>query len=118
MLSDKLPSDTNCFIRYMGSLTTEPCTEGVIWTVFAQPVLISQAQIDQLRALVDNSPTPRRFLETIVNVHLFIYLAPAAMNYDQMDEDAETSVSSIVPTKLLDNTRLNRIRNHKTAVFL
>uniref|UniRef100_A0A915D343 carbonic anhydrase n=1 Tax=Ditylenchus dipsaci TaxID=166011 RepID=A0A915D343_9BILA len=59
ILADKLPTDRNCFIRYMGSLTTEPCTEGVIWTVFAQPLLISQAQMTELRALVDNSPKPQ-----------------------------------------------------------
>lgn len=41
----KLPAQRNAFFRYDGSLTTPPCTENVLWTVFADPVLISREQV-------------------------------------------------------------------------
>ncbi|KHJ85599.1 hypothetical protein OESDEN_14671 [Oesophagostomum dentatum] len=40
-----LPRDTSTFFRYEGSLTTPPCTEGVIWTVLAEPVYVSKQQV-------------------------------------------------------------------------
>ena len=43
-LSDLLPAERNYF-TYMGSLTTPPCSEGVLWMVMKQPVQISGDQI-------------------------------------------------------------------------
>jgi carbonic anhydrase len=44
-----LPGDRG-YWTYMGSLTTPPCTEGVRWFVFEQPITISR---EQLRAFGD-----------------------------------------------------------------
>ncbi len=44
--------------RYPGSLTTPPCTEGVLWTVYEQPIELSAEQIDALTAVYSNNARP------------------------------------------------------------
>ena len=48
-LADILPdfSEANRrgYFRYAGSLTTPPCTEGIIWTVYRQTVPIVESQV-------------------------------------------------------------------------
>jgi carbonic anhydrase len=36
------------YYRFNGSLTTPPCTEGVLWLVMKNPVAVSEAQVKQL----------------------------------------------------------------------
>ena len=65
-LSTLLPSD-RAYYRYAGSLTTPPCSETVLWTVFANPVEVSDAQIAAFAALYPMNARPiqdlnRRFL--------------------------------------------------------
>jgi carbonic anhydrase len=55
------------YYRYMGSLTTPPCTEGVIWTVFKTPIEATPKQIRALSALFPANARPanrinRRYL--------------------------------------------------------
>ena len=55
------------YYRYMGSLTTPPCSEGLTWTVFKEPVAASAEQIRKFAALFANNARPiqnrnRRFL--------------------------------------------------------
>ncbi|MDA1183035.1 MAG: carbonic anhydrase family protein [Acidobacteria bacterium] len=56
-------------MRYDGSLTKPPCTEGVRWFVLADAIAVDDAQIEQLRAVVyDNSrPVQPRNNRTIVS---------------------------------------------------
>ncbi|MEJ0016171.1 MAG: carbonic anhydrase [Acetobacteraceae bacterium] len=63
-----LPKDRHYF-RYMGSLTTPPCSEGLTWTVFRDPVTASVEQIRAFAALFPmnarpSQPLNRRFLLT------------------------------------------------------
>ena len=39
-------------LRLNGSLTTPPCTEGVNWVVFTQPVQATRAQIEAMTRLI------------------------------------------------------------------
>ncbi|MBT4486479.1 MAG: carbonic anhydrase family protein [Rhodospirillaceae bacterium] len=52
-----LPADRR-YYRYLGSLTTPPCSEKVIWSVFSQPVQASTAQVSQFAGLFDMNARP------------------------------------------------------------
>jgi carbonic anhydrase len=61
-----LPVSRGCY-RYAGSLTTPPCSEGVLWTVFKEPIEASPDQIRQFAQLFPVNARPvqglhRRFL--------------------------------------------------------
>ena len=50
-LADFLPQ-SRAHYRYVGSLTTTPCTEGVQWVVLTQPVTVSDEDIAQFAAQI------------------------------------------------------------------
>ncbi|KAL6900834.1 hypothetical protein ACP4OV_005510 [Aristida adscensionis] len=43
------------YYRYMGSLTTPPCTEGIIWTIVKQVRTVSKYQLELLRDAVHDN---------------------------------------------------------------
>ena len=56
-LTQLLPKDPRYF-TYMGSLTTPPCSEGVLWMVMQQPVTVSAEQIDVFARLYPMNARP------------------------------------------------------------
>ncbi|MCH7663046.1 MAG: carbonic anhydrase family protein, partial [Chloroflexi bacterium] len=56
-VDDLLPDDRS-YYEYTGSLTTPPCTEGVLWHVLAQPVEISAEQLSAFHAIHDGTNRP------------------------------------------------------------
>lgn len=56
-ISDFMPEDKTTF-RYMGSLTTPPCSEDVHWNVFANPIEASKEQIEAFRAIFPMDARP------------------------------------------------------------
>lgn len=54
---DILPKDQR-YYSYFGSLTTPPCTEGVLWLVLKQPVQISPEQLYMYTQLYSNTARP------------------------------------------------------------
>ncbi|MDA0685069.1 MAG: carbonic anhydrase family protein [Bacteroidetes bacterium] len=51
---DLLPDSLEYF-RFDGSLTTPPCSEGVLWFVLAQRVSVSDEQVDSFLSLIGHS---------------------------------------------------------------
>ncbi|KAJ8371053.1 hypothetical protein SKAU_G00110810 [Synaphobranchus kaupii] len=49
-LRSMLPENLSQFFRYQGSLTTPPCYESIIWTVFDTPITLSHNQIRKLES--------------------------------------------------------------------
>ncbi|XP_076822721.1 carbonic anhydrase 2-like [Clavelina lepadiformis] len=47
-----LPHNLTTYYRYQGSLTTPPCYESVVWTVFSEPIRISRRQADMFERMV------------------------------------------------------------------
>ncbi|KAG1961726.1 carbonic anhydrase 6 isoform X1 [Pimephales promelas] len=45
-----LPENLSHFFRYEGSLTTPPCYESILWTVFETPITLSHNQIRKLES--------------------------------------------------------------------
>jgi carbonic anhydrase len=56
-LNELLPTDQRYF-QFMGSLTTPPCSEGVLWTVLKQPMQISKVQYRLFTQLYPNNARP------------------------------------------------------------
>ena len=56
-LNTLLPATRN-YYTYMGSLTTPPCSEGVLWLVMKQPVQVSPDQINIFSRLYKNNARP------------------------------------------------------------
>ena len=56
-LSELLPTDQR-YYQFMGSLTTPPCSEGVLWMVMKQPVTISRGQHRLFTQIYPNNARP------------------------------------------------------------
>lgn len=56
-LSELLPTDQR-YYQFMGSLTTPPCSEGVLWMVLKKPVTMSKGQYRLFTQLYPNNARP------------------------------------------------------------
>lgn len=52
------PADQRGFWRFSGSLTTPPCSEGVIWSVMRQPLEVSEEQVGAFLSVIHENARP------------------------------------------------------------
>ena len=62
------------YYRYMGSLTTPPCTEGVNWFVMSDLIEISREQVESFAKVIGPNNRP------VQEVNNRLVLAPASVN--------------------------------------
>jgi carbonic anhydrase len=65
-LREILPKNTHHY-TYNGSLTTPPCTEGVKWLVFTEPINISEESVKTFLAVIGNNARP---IQPLGNRHI------------------------------------------------
>ncbi|XP_054421287.1 carbonic anhydrase 12 [Pteronotus mesoamericanus] len=74
-IEELLPERPEEYYRYKGSLTTPPCYPTVLWTVFRNPVQISQEQLLALETALyctqENDPSPIEMVNNFRRVQKF-----------------------------------------------
>lgn len=74
-IEELLPESPGEYYRYEGSLTTPPCYPTVLWTVFRNPVQISQEQLLALETALYfthmDDPSPREMVNNFRQVQKF-----------------------------------------------
>ncbi|CAF1077168.1 unnamed protein product [Adineta ricciae] len=78
-LSSLMGDSLNDFWRYEGSLTTPPCTEGIIWTIFREPIVFTESELESFRTNVyfEDYRDPQPFNTTEMPIELFIFVTTA-----------------------------------------
>ncbi|CAF1511274.1 unnamed protein product [Adineta steineri] len=61
-LRSLMSKNRNNFWRYKGSLTTPPCSQGIIWTVFKEPIIVNDHELFRIRKNIfsKNFRSPQR----------------------------------------------------------
>ncbi|XP_049640117.1 carbonic anhydrase 12 isoform X1 [Suncus etruscus] len=74
-IEELLPERPDEYYRYQGSLTTPPCHPSVLWTIFRNPVQISQEQLLALETALYcthmDDPLPREMVNNFRRVQKF-----------------------------------------------
>ncbi|KAJ3067503.1 hypothetical protein HDU98_009275, partial [Podochytrium sp. JEL0797] len=88
------------YFSYTGSLTTPPCTEGILWLVAREPLEISQVQLNELTSVM---PFNSRLTQANKSVH------------SSDEHDKNVTVAATVSTKATGISSINI--NSRAAQF-
>nr|XP_020462846.1 LOW QUALITY PROTEIN: carbonic anhydrase 14-like [Monopterus albus] len=95
-----LPKDLGRYYRYNGSLTTPPCYQSVIWTLFHERVQISQAQLLKMETILysskaeehDRMPLQDNYRTTQLLNHRVIFTSFSAESGQELSPGEVTAV--------------------------
>ncbi|WP_319557397.1 carbonic anhydrase family protein [Thiomicrorhabdus sp.] len=76
-----LPGITE-YYRYNGSMTTPPCSEGVNWVVFKQPIQASVEQIARLQVLIGENARPIQALHSRLPIRSWLQGEAQSLPYE------------------------------------
>ncbi|XP_030398391.1 carbonic anhydrase 14 isoform X3 [Gopherus evgoodei] len=123
-----LPRKLGHYFRYNGSLTTPPCSQNVLWTVFQQRVQISSSQLEGLYStkaansvpLVDNYRAPQPLNQRVVFSSFPV--GPSAYSAGEIVAIVSGTLFGCLSIFLtihfgMKRIRMKRIREQKDVVF-
>uniref|UniRef100_G1SM71 Carbonic anhydrase n=1 Tax=Oryctolagus cuniculus TaxID=9986 RepID=G1SM71_RABIT len=104
-IEELLPEKPAEYYRYRGSLTTPPCYPSVLWTVFRNPVTISQEQLLALQTALyftrADDPAPREMINNFRPIQNFgVRLVHASFQEVQILPGTGLSVGIILSVAL------------------
>ncbi|KFM74434.1 Carbonic anhydrase 9, partial [Stegodyphus mimosarum] len=95
-----LPDDLMPYYRYEGSLTTPPCLEVVVWTIFENRVPISEKQLQQFRNVKEEDEHEPE--ENLVNNYRPVQeLNNRKVEISRDEDDDDNDGAIVVPSILL-----------------
>ncbi|KAK9124123.1 hypothetical protein Sjap_013725 [Stephania japonica] len=82
------------YYRYVGSLTTPPCTEGVIWTIYRSIMSVSRDQVKALTCAVEEDAKKNaRPLQPLNNRKVYLYCPGyPGLNTESMFDSGSDSI--------------------------
>ncbi|KAM6984865.1 carbonic anhydrase 15 [Aplochiton taeniatus] len=88
------------YFRYHGSLTTPPCSQAVVWTVYEAPVYISSAQLEQFVSGIYATEEDAEHVTPLHNNFRHIHPTFSRVVYASKDAKqlAATATSIVCPT--------------------
>nr|BAE34296.1 unnamed protein product [Mus musculus] len=106
-IEELLPESPGEYYRYEGSLTTPPCYPTVLWTVFRNPVQISQEQLLALETALYfthmDDPTPREMINNFRQVQKFderlVYISFRQGEEGSEGRERQCATRCLFPTK-------------------
>ncbi|CAF1197255.1 unnamed protein product [Rotaria sp. Silwood1] len=114
-LASLMGSNLNDFWRYRGSLTTPPCTEGVIWTVFKTPINFSENEMNSFRKNIslDNYRSPQALYNRMVYRNFLNETLSSIPDYNCCPENwgnSSNSASKLLNENVFSLIFLDRLR--------
>jgi carbonic anhydrase len=96
-LASLMGTNLNDFWRYKGSLTTPPCTEGIIWSVFRTPIVFTGNEITAFRKniFVELYREPQPLYDRIVYRNFLNETISSISDYKCCSEGSNSSANKL-----------------------